>query len=75
MLVFFWGNGAEDHLFKEKGKAANLVLAAWWRSADCWVLLPLVAVLQNTTPPSPRLVRLYYGEFVCKLHFTWPFGF
>lgn len=54
MLVFFWGNGVEDHLFKEKGKAANLVLAAEGWFADCWVLLPLAAMLENTTPPSPE---------------------
>ena len=42
MLVFFWGNWAENHLFKEKGKTANLAVQAGPRAADCWVLLPLV---------------------------------
>lgn len=27
MLVFFWGNRAEDHLFKEKGETAKLAEA------------------------------------------------
>ena len=42
MLVFFWGNWAENHLFKEKGETADLAVLAGPRAADGWALLPLV---------------------------------
>lgn len=51
MLVFFWGNGAEDHLFKEKGKPANLV-----RAVVCRLLgftPPSGKILEDRTPPDP----------------------
>lgn len=60
MLVFFWGNWAEDHLFKEKGETANLA-----KAVDCRLLgftPPSGVILEDMTPPWLRPVSLHCGQ-------------
>lgn len=70
MLLFFWGNWAEDHLFKEKGETAKLATAMMARG-----LLGFTPssgkILEDRTPPWPRLEGLpLWAGFLCKLDFT-----